>query len=52
MFGVSAWSMRELIRLGLINGKRFGRRVLPEYQSCVKYFGDLPDAKTNRPLPE
>jgi hypothetical protein len=49
MFGISPWSMRELIRTGKIAGKRYGRRVLPAYKSCLEYFGNLPDAKTTRP---
>ena len=52
IWGVSAWTLRELIRLGLITGKRYGqRRVLVNYQSGQKYFTALPDAKTNRPPP-
>ena len=50
IFGVSPWTMRELVRLGLIQGKRFGeRRVLVNYASSREYFTALPDAKTNRP---
>jgi hypothetical protein len=52
MFGVSSWSMRELIRTGKIEGKRYGRRVLPAYKSCLEYFSKLPDAKTSRPIAE
>jgi hypothetical protein len=52
IFGVSPWTMRELVRLGLIQGKRFGvRRVLVHYQSGLEYFSSLPDAKTTRPVP-
>jgi hypothetical protein len=50
MFGLSAWSTRELVRQGLVEGKRYGqRRVLVSYSSLKEYVESLPNAKTTRP---
>jgi hypothetical protein len=52
MFGMSAWSARELVRQGLVEGKRYGqRRVLISYASLKEHIEGLPDAKTTRPSP-
>ena len=49
-FGLSAWSTRELVRQGLVEGKRYGqRRVLVSYSSLKEYVESLPNAKTTRP---
>ena len=49
-FGMSAWSTRELVRQGLVEGKRYGqRRVLVSYSSLKEYVESLPNAKTTRP---
>jgi hypothetical protein len=51
-FGISAWCIRDLIRRGLVDAKRYGaRRLLPSYQSLKDHIEGLPDAKTTRPSP-
>jgi hypothetical protein len=47
--GLSQWSIRDLVRRGLIDAKRFGRRVLPRYASLRAYLESLPDAAVSRP---
>jgi hypothetical protein len=52
IFGMSAWSARELVRKGLVAGKRYGeRRVLVSYSSFKNYVESLPDAQHTRPIP-
>jgi hypothetical protein len=45
MVGISPWSARELVAQGLVEGKRWGRRILISYKSLLKYVGSMPDAK-------
>ena len=46
LFGPSPWSMRHLVRLGLVDAKRYGeRRVLLSYRSLQRYFNGLPAAR-------
>jgi hypothetical protein len=44
--------VRELVRTGKIDAKRYGRRVLPSYKSCLEFFGNLPNAQHSRPIAE
>jgi hypothetical protein len=52
VFGISPWAVRDLVRRELVDGKRWGRRVLANYASLRRYMERLPNAASSRPIAE
>jgi hypothetical protein len=52
VFGISPWAVRDLVRREVVEGKRWGRRVLAKYADLKKHIDALPSAATSRPTAE